>query len=132
MGADQFSHRVPRDGTFASPGEAFDALTSEARYMSGHGGYTGTIGEKHDFLLVRLPADFGTSDEVMGFLEDHGERWDQETKSWVTVDPAGNRLRAVLGQREFDRWRETYNDKWGPALCIQTEHAWLFCGYASS
>ena len=100
--------------------------------MSGHGGYTGTIGEKHGFVVVAMPRDFGTSREIIDFLENTGERYDQATQTWVEEDPASNRLRTVLGEREFDRWRQTYNDKWGPALCIETPEHWIFCGIASS
>ena len=132
MGADQFVHRVARGGEYATPRAAFDALANEARYMHGHGGYTGTIGEKHGFVVVAMPRDFGTSREIIDFLENTGERYDQATQTWVEEDPASNRLRTVLGEREFDRWRQTYNDKWGPALCIETPEHWIFCGIASS
>lgn len=133
MGADQFSHRVKRDGRYTYPGEAFTALVQEARYMHGHGGYTGTIGEKSDFLLVKMPADFGTTREVIDFLESaEMEQWDEVRREWRRPDPDDNRLRTVLGEHEFEHWSRTYNDKWGPALCIETDDAWIFCGYASS
>tara|TARA_B100001059_G_scaffold134263_1_gene134495 strand:+ start:5860 stop:6195 length:336 start_codon:yes stop_codon:yes gene_type:complete len=32
--------------------EAFFAAQKEARYMHGHGGYTGTIAEKHSFTIA--------------------------------------------------------------------------------
>lgn len=47
----------------ANPREAFKAAVAEARYMHGHGGYTGTIAEKSDYVIIdlppgRLPNDF--------------------------------------------------------------------------
>lgn len=31
---------------------AFNAVTDQARYENGHGGYSGTIAEKHDFVMI--------------------------------------------------------------------------------
>lgn len=33
--------------------KAFEAATDRARYMSGHGGYTGTIAEKSSFTVLK-------------------------------------------------------------------------------
>jgi len=35
-----------------TPEEAFDAAVREAEYDYGHAGYTGTIAEKHDFVMI--------------------------------------------------------------------------------
>lgn len=35
--------------------EAFNNAVEEAQYESGHGGYTGTIAEKHAFNLIAVP-----------------------------------------------------------------------------
>ena len=35
--------------------DAFNTAVEEARYESGHGGYTGTIAEKHTFTLISVP-----------------------------------------------------------------------------
>lgn len=35
--------------------EAFANAISEAQYESGHGGYTGTIAEKHTFVMIVCP-----------------------------------------------------------------------------
>lgn len=51
MGADNFS-----TAAFGkTPKEAFSAARERAQHNSGHGGYTGTIAEKHDFVHVPLP-----------------------------------------------------------------------------
>lgn len=38
-----------------TPGEAFSAAVDQAKHEHGHGGYTGTIAEKWDFVHVALP-----------------------------------------------------------------------------
>ena len=48
MGATTF-YETSRGETAA---EAFFAAQKEARYMHGHGGYTGTIAEKHSFTIA--------------------------------------------------------------------------------
>lgn len=37
--------------------EAFGNAVDDARYEHGHGGYTGTIAEKHSFTMITCPAD---------------------------------------------------------------------------
>jgi hypothetical protein len=37
--------------------EAFRNAVEDARYEYGHGGYTGTIAEKHECVLIPLPSD---------------------------------------------------------------------------
>ena len=48
MGATTF-YELSRGET---PQEAFSAAKQEAQYMYGHGGYTGTIAEKHNFTMA--------------------------------------------------------------------------------
>lgn len=52
MGANTFMTKA--EGSTAS--EAFLAAVRAARHEYGHGGYTGTIAEKHSFTLIALPA----------------------------------------------------------------------------
>jgi len=35
--------------------EAFNAAVTQARYESGHGGYSGTIAEKSSYVFIPLP-----------------------------------------------------------------------------
>lgn len=37
--------------------EAFDALVTEARYMDGNSGYSGTIAEKSHFVMITCPPE---------------------------------------------------------------------------
>ena len=39
----------------ASAKEAFQNARARAQYENGHGGYTGTIAEKHEFKMIPLP-----------------------------------------------------------------------------
>jgi hypothetical protein len=52
MGADPFWNTA----TGATAQEAFDNATAHARYMHGHGGYSGTLAEKRKFVMVPVPA----------------------------------------------------------------------------
>lgn len=36
--------------------EAFNEAVKDARWESGNGGYTGTIAEKHDYVMIVCPA----------------------------------------------------------------------------
>lgn len=49
MGADEFFTRA----VGRTAGQAFADAVEDARYEHGHGGYTGTIAEKHSFVEIR-------------------------------------------------------------------------------
>lgn len=51
MGASGFTHAAK--GKTAK--DAFNAARTQAQYDYGHAGYTGTIAEKHDFVVIALP-----------------------------------------------------------------------------
>lgn len=53
MGADTFIQAAK--GKTAQ--EAFASAVAEAQYQHGHGGYTGTLAQKHDFVQIAVPAD---------------------------------------------------------------------------
>ena len=52
MGASEFMCT----GHGATAKEAFAALTEEYRHEFGHGGYSGTIAEKREFVMISVPA----------------------------------------------------------------------------
>ena len=65
MGADTFMGRAR--GKTAN--EAFRSARAEALYECGHGGYTGTIAEKHSFVMIQLPVGKDArqyADELIG------------------------------------------------------------------
>ena len=82
-------------------------------YDHGHGGYSGTIAEKHCYSMSKKPKDIPviTWVEILYDFdeEDISQQHYYELKS------------------DF----EIYDDKWGPALCIETNKGFVFCGWAS-
>lgn len=103
MGASEFFN----SGTGSSVREVFNNLVSEARYENGHGGYTGTIAEKHDYKSA--------SSEVF-------ESYD------AAYDFASEKM------SDDNHWCQ---DKWGPAAYLsfknkKGELSYLFFGWASS
>lgn len=100
MGACDFV--VVQKGTTAKA--AFSEAVEEARHWSGHGGYTGTIAEKHKFTIIT------------------------EAKC-STVKEA-----EMLADSLMRKCDKRIDDKWGPAGCIvvENEGAYVFFGYASS
>lgn len=51
MGANTFMNIVEGKNAAA----AFSAIQRAARYDNGHGGYSGTIAEKNDFVVITIP-----------------------------------------------------------------------------
>lgn len=93
--------------------EAFDAAREEALYEYGHRGYTGTIAEKHSFVMVQLP---------------HIEDLAKDQREWSVEKRARD-----YADRLNDEGDPRIDDKWGPAGCIALgDDRWLFFGWASS
>ncbi len=102
MGAQTFSHFSP--GKTAQ--EAFLNAVSSAGYESGHGGYTGTIAEKREFIMIS-PSNADTD--------------------WIDEDYV-NYAYKLAAQND-----PRVSEKWGPAGCMKVgEDRWLFFGWASS
>jgi len=110
MGAAEFTNVVRVEETKAKTmSEAFLQARDEAAYESGHGGYTGTIAEKHGCQDVTPRGKLPTRDEVRDLIE-----------------------------KEYDREDSVANDKWGPAAGItfrkkgcRKAAGWVFFGCAS-
>ncbi len=54
---------------------AFRAAVDEARHEFGHGGYTGTIAEKRDFVVLAVPKgrdakEYSGSEEALDLVDD--------------------------------------------------------------
>lgn len=82
--------------------EAFSKAVQHAQYMSGHGGYTGTIAEKREFVMV-------TSDTL--------DERDAVTLAQKLLDEDDHRI--------TDKWGPAGCIRMG-------EDHWLFFGWASS
>jgi hypothetical protein len=54
--------------------EAFASARAEAQYMSGHGGYTGTIAEKDRFVTIEVPAGVDAEKLAGDMIDDDDPR----------------------------------------------------------
>jgi len=125
MGACQFD--TQRLGKTVA--EAFTAAVDQAAHEYGHGGYTGTIAEKHGYRLVTVPAGFTADKFIDALLEaaNHSHYGDSPlpkrtdaSYAWRTrAAKAHAKLLAVLGARELARLLELLNDKWGDCLAVE-------------
>lgn len=102
MGADVFYEVYP--GKNAN--EAFASAVHDAKYDHGHAGYTGSIAEKDDFVMVSKQVFDSRSDAA-----------DYANKLIEEGDPR-------------------IDDKWGPAGCVSFKQndkiMYMFFGWASS
>lgn len=107
MGAEVFC--VTYKGKTAQ--EAFDKAVLDAVQHYGMSGYTGTIAEKEDFIMIDADGrDFTVIDHGEGGLE-----WILDEANWEVIVEHENL------------------DKWGPAGCIQVEDdTFIFIGLASN
>ena len=102
MGAESFVQQAKG----ASANEAFVEASEDARHWHGHAGYTGTIAEKGEFVMITPEQD--TSD----WSQNDYEEW-----CWKLTHDDDPRI----------------SDKWGPAGCVQIgDEEFIFFGWASS
>lgn len=74
MGASNFA--VIYSGKDAA--DAFKNAVQEAQWQSGHGGYTGTIAEKHEFVVIPLPSGKNAADYARELMRDGDDRIDDK------------------------------------------------------
>jgi hypothetical protein len=85
--------------------DAFDKARERAQYDHGHSGYTGTIAEKGDFIMINLGSGLAKCD--LASAREH---------AYKLIDSEDQRVR----------------DKWGPAGCIALGNdEYFFFGWAS-
>ena len=121
-----------------TPEEAFRMAVEDARYEHGHGGYTGTIAEKQDFILIVLPPRV-TPQRFHQLLQEFMEL--KGNAEWLSGERAyaGNEDRDLVRQSQqadakltrfrskqplqllacLERGYQLFNDKWGPALAYE-------------
>jgi len=120
MGAEAFHASLDAENEVS----AFEAAVQQAEYDYGHAGYTGTIAEKGGHLTFAMLPGVNV-DEVIDLCE---------KGSWGDDAP---QVREKLGRMMVDPRRvtsliETYDDKWGAAVCIKDDDGvFHFFGYAS-
>src|SRR5262245_42519472 len=124
--------------------EAFNTVTSQARWEHGHGGYSGTIAEKREFVMLTVPEGV----EPRRFVEwviggqDRVEREVSKQERWHRSTGSGDKARYFVVEWQevpakyravVDAATRRVDDKWGPAGCIRVgPEEFLFFGWASS
>lgn len=117
--------------------QAFDRAVRDAQHEHGHGGYSGTIAEKHSFVQLPVPAGTtaGAHLERLQKLEAAlaSEYWSPEQMRFVSRTAAELKAAAATVTAADRRAMALLDDKWGPALCVADgKGRWIFCGLASS
>ena len=111
--------------------DAFRAARSRAEYMRGHGGYTGTIAEKRDFVCIA----FSERDKVAERVKASADIRDEYKKGFVDPMYEGkDRVKKVVAlARALIRVDDPrITNKWGPAGCIDAyKDTFVFFGWAS-
>jgi hypothetical protein len=114
MGAETFWMRA--SGKTAK--DAFASARSQAQWDHGHSGYTGTIAEKQDFVVIKIP-------EVDALPKSSGP----DDINMIERSQAAHKAAEAL----IDARDSRVDDKWGPAGCIEIGGGeFLFFGWASS
>ena len=119
MGAVVFVHRVPVS-LCSSPGLAFHHAIEEAGAEVGFDGYSGTIVEKHDYVLFDVDSSMSIDDFVHALTR---------SRPGKVVDEVYEMAGEAFGHG--DRIVEIFDDKWGPAVCFELDGCWVFTGWAS-
>lgn len=104
MGADNFETRA----TGRTAREAFRSAREEAGYESGHGGYSGTIYEKHEYVLFTLPPRLTVKRllHLVSEVEYEGvaDNWNlQQAKRYAATAPKGQVRKAKAALRQAER-----------------------------
>lgn len=90
---------------------AFIEAVQKAQWEHGHGGYTGTIAEKHEFKVI-------VPDDAPALFES-----DKARTRWYI-----DRAKRYIADDD-----PRVSNKWGPAGCMVIEYGtYLFFGWASS
>ena len=111
MGAANFSIRRQAQTAAA----AFAAACDDAAFQYGHGGYTGTIAEKHSYVCIAVPKGV-TAQDVVDVLM--GEAPKPDVKS--PLAPV------------YARYFADIDDKWGPAgIVADGPGSYILFGWAS-
>lgn len=116
-----------------SADEAFRCATDRARYEHGHGGYTGSIAEKHEFKLMHvskaellhwLDHEIQESRKVLrGRVGWEAENWQRNLQAAeqerARVASGGTPSPEAFAQILYGLWHGPGFDKWGPAVAVQ-------------
>lgn len=103
MGASDFM----AEGRGKTATEAFRAAVDQAAYEYGHGGYSGSIAEKRNFVMIK-----DTPEQVAARYAKELEAYPRILKQLQNGD-----VRAVA-EALIELFDKRIEDKWGPAGCI--------------
>lgn len=92
MGGTNFSQTAT--GKFETPDDAFRAAQEQARWEHGHGGYTGTLAEKHEgFIMIDCPAGKNPYKLAQQLVRDDDPRVDDKWGPAGCIELKGKWLR---------------------------------------
>ena len=100
--------------------EAFESAVANAQWQHGHGGYTGTIAEKHSFVEFQRPKGvrLTTVKQVV-----YGMTWG---------DKEITKLEKKYPKFPVRQMARVWDDKWGPSACMELKPTtYIFFGMAS-
>jgi hypothetical protein len=144
-------------GKGRSASEVFNKLVEEARYESGHGGYSGTIAEKGDFTIIPQPSQ-DTLRATLAQQIEHAKRsvaysekecansstpntylqqaLEQSQKTLRELESMNAQATIVATRdllRHYTAWYEDkhQNEKWGPAYCLVVKEPQTILGQGS-
>jgi|TARA_R100001086_G_scaffold43279_1_gene19127 hypothetical protein len=107
--------------------EAFDRLVTSAQWEHGHGGYSGTIAEKRDFVEFKRPKGMRRA-TVLAMARGLGRIMHDDDGH-----PQANQSQTKYPQLPIAAMFKVWDDKWGPSLAIElSKGEYLFAGFASS
>lgn len=119
--------------------EAFSSARDDAKWEHGHGGYTGTIAEKHEYRLFQAPDGVSSQDlEAMVWSQCTFVEVEISREEWLKPHPGvGLRSRGdkyyrvetkpMPDQHEalVARMQAVAHDKWGPCVGVELSGAEL-------
>lgn len=107
--------------------EAFSRAVEDARYENGHGGYSGSLAEKHDFVLID-----DTPAQILARLVEQKEA-DRYIEAFKKRSDDSNSRHFAISEALLHLQDRRVDDKWGPAGAIKIKDGeWLFFGMAPS
>ncbi len=137
MGAMEFRNAVNRSSHTMTAADAFRVAVDDARWFHGHGGYTGSIAEKHAFAMIDPKPHVGRGSIIVDSWDDKPHKV-KRPRSFKGALPTKDEA-ADIAQFLMMTNHSTVANKWGPAGCIayrakggRTVAGWYFFGLASS
>lgn len=67
-----------QEGRGANAQDAFTSAVQHAQWEHGHGGYSGTLAEKHEYTIIPLPAGEDPRDFAERLIEEGDDRIDDK------------------------------------------------------